>query len=63
MSSFFFSKGVIYLRGNKKRAISETAVKTIINMDIAATVLDGNDMRDLYRIINKLKESDQKGDK
>jgi hypothetical protein len=45
---------------NKKRAVTCTASKTIINVDIAADVLSKMEMGQLSRVIDRLVEWDKK---
>ncbi|ULT55428.1 hypothetical protein L1999_20310 [Neobacillus drentensis] len=45
---------------NKKRAVTCTATKTIINVDLAADILSKVEMGQLNKVVDKLVEWDKK---
>lgn len=46
--------------GNKRKALSKTSVKVIINMDIAVEALNKTQIKNLHEIIGKLTKWDEK---
>ncbi|MFD1350173.1 hypothetical protein ACFQ43_14090 [Oceanobacillus caeni] len=48
------------MRGNKRKALSKTPTKVIINMDIAVEALNKTQIKNLHEIMERLTKWDEK---